>query len=46
MTRIIYCGAHKDDEEKQIQITLNRHTGNLIEFRIDDENSFQVARKR
>ena len=33
--------AHKDDEEKQIQITLNRHTGNLIEFRIDDENSFK-----
>lgn len=32
--------GHKDDEEKQIQITLNRHTGNLIEFRIDDGNSF------
>ncbi|MGE6548199.1 YcdB/YcdC domain-containing protein [Bacillus mycoides] len=33
---------HKADEEKTIQITLNRHTGNLIEFRIDDENSFSI----
>jgi len=31
---------HKEDEERTIQITLNRHTGNLIEFRIDDENYF------
>ncbi|MGG0702971.1 YcdB/YcdC domain-containing protein [Bacillus paramobilis] len=31
---------HKEDEERTIQITLNRHTGNLIEFSIDDENSF------
>ena len=37
--------AHKDDEEKQIQITLNRHTGNLIEFRIDDENSFSSGKE-
>ena len=29
---------HKEDEERTIQITLNRHTGNLIEFSIDDEN--------
>ncbi|MFD4849776.1 YcdB/YcdC domain-containing protein [Bacillus mycoides] len=32
--------GHKEDEEKQIQISLNRHTGNLFEFRIDDENYF------
>lgn len=32
--------GHKEDEEKKIQITLNRHTGNLFEFRIDDENYF------
>ncbi|MDM5236036.1 DUF4901 domain-containing protein [Bacillus cereus] len=32
--------GHKEDEEKQIQITLNRHTGNLIEFRIDNEDYF------
>lgn len=31
---------YKEDEERTIQITLNRHTGNLIEFRIDDENYF------
>jgi len=31
---------HKEDEERTIQITLNRHTGNLIEFRIDDKNYF------
>lgn len=31
---------HKEDEERTIQITLNRHTGNLIEFRIGDENYF------
>ncbi|MEK4502949.1 YcdB/YcdC domain-containing protein [Bacillus sp. FSL R12-0069] len=31
---------HKADEEKTIQITLNRHTGNLIDFRIEDEKAF------
>ncbi|KAB2444824.1 YcdB/YcdC domain-containing protein [Bacillus luti] len=31
---------HKEDEEKTVQITLNRHTGNLIEFSIGDENYF------
>lgn len=31
---------HKEDEERTIQITLNRHTGNLIEFRIGDEKYF------
>ena len=41
MTRIIYYGGeHKEDQERTIQITLNRHTGNLIEFRIDDGNYF------
>lgn len=36
---------HKEDEEKTIQITLNRHTGNLIEFSIDDENYFSSDMK-
>ncbi|SMD90951.1 hypothetical protein BACERE00185_01663 [Bacillus mobilis] len=36
---------HKEDEERTIQITLNRHTGNLIEFSIDDENSFSSDMK-
>ncbi|MCU5379349.1 DUF4901 domain-containing protein [Bacillus cereus] len=36
---------HKEDEEKTIQITLNRHTGNLIEFCIGDENSFSSDMK-
>ncbi|PFB29132.1 DUF4901 domain-containing protein [Bacillus cereus] len=36
---------HKEDEERTIQITLNRHTGNLIEFSIDDENSFSSGKK-
>ncbi|MFB6727081.1 YcdB/YcdC domain-containing protein [Bacillus mobilis] len=31
---------HKANKEKQIRISLNRHTGNLIEFSIDDENYF------
>ena len=31
---------HKEDQERTIQITLNRHTGNLIAFRIDDGNYF------
>ncbi|HDR6284252.1 TPA: DUF4901 domain-containing protein [Bacillus cereus] len=31
---------HKADEEKTIQITLNRHTGNLIDFRVEEEDSF------
>ncbi|MED3036291.1 DUF4901 domain-containing protein [Bacillus thuringiensis] len=31
---------HKADEEKTIQITLSRHTGNLIDFRIEDEKAF------
>ncbi|MES5917551.1 DUF4901 domain-containing protein [Bacillus cereus group sp. RP37] len=30
---------HKADEERTIQITLNRHTGNLIDFRIEEGNS-------
>ncbi|MFP3375519.1 DUF4901 domain-containing protein [Bacillus sp. SIMBA_069] len=30
----------KENKEKQIRISLNRHTGNLIEFSIDDENYF------
>ncbi|PGW38762.1 YcdB/YcdC domain-containing protein [Bacillus thuringiensis] len=37
--------GHKDDEEKQIQITLNRHTDNLIEFRIDDGNYFSSGKE-
>lgn len=32
---------HQDDEEKNIRITLNRHTGELIELDIDDEDYFQ-----
>ncbi|KAB2457473.1 DUF4901 domain-containing protein [Bacillus sp. CH126_4D] len=36
---------HKEDEEKTIQITLNRHTGNVIEFSIDDENSFSSGKE-
>ncbi|ALQ69913.1 YcdB/YcdC domain-containing protein [Bacillus thuringiensis] len=36
---------HKEDEERTIQITLNRHTGNLIEFRIEDEKSFSSSKK-
>jgi hypothetical protein len=32
--------GNKEDEEKQIQISLNRHTGNLFELRIDDETYF------
>ncbi|MDA1631934.1 YcdB/YcdC domain-containing protein [Bacillus cereus] len=35
---------HKEDEERTIQITLNRHTGNLIEFSIDDENYFSSGK--
>lgn len=35
---------HKEDEEKTVQITLNRHTGNLIEFRIGDENYFSSSK--
>ncbi|HDR7715114.1 YcdB/YcdC domain-containing protein [Bacillus albus] len=35
---------HKEDEERTIQITLNRHTGNLIEFRIGDENYFSSGK--
>ena len=31
---------HKEGSGRTIQITLNRHTGNLIEFRIDDGNYF------
>ncbi|PEF45950.1 DUF4901 domain-containing protein [Bacillus anthracis] len=31
---------HRADEERTIQITLNRHTGNLIDFRIEDEKAF------
>ncbi|MEA1008429.1 MULTISPECIES: YcdB/YcdC domain-containing protein [Bacillus cereus group] len=35
---------HKEAEEKTVQITLNRHTGNLIEFRIGDENYFSSGK--
>lgn len=35
---------HKEDEEKTVQITLNRHTGNLIEFSIGDENYFSSGK--
>ncbi|MFV8517670.1 YcdB/YcdC domain-containing protein [Bacillus sp. SBS7] len=35
---------HKEDEERTIQITLNRHTGNLIEFRIGNENYFSSGK--
>lgn len=31
---------HKADEERTIRITLNRHTGSLIDFRIEDEKAF------
>lgn len=30
---------HKGDGERTIQITLNRHTDNLIDFRIEDEKA-------
>lgn len=33
---------HQDAEEKKIRISLNRHTGELIELDIDDEDYFQV----
>ncbi|HGH7176946.1 TPA: YcdB/YcdC domain-containing protein [Bacillus wiedmannii] len=36
---------HKEDEEKTIQITLNRHTGNLIEFSIDDKKYFSSGKE-
>ncbi|MDP7990268.1 DUF4901 domain-containing protein [Bacillus sp. MHSD_36] len=36
---------HKEDEERTIQITLNRHTGNLIEFRIEDKNYFSIDKE-
>lgn len=36
---------HKDDEERTIQITLNRHTGNLIEFSIDDKKYFSSGKE-
>ncbi len=36
---------HKEDEERTIQITLNRHTGNLIEFSIDDEIYFSSGKE-
>ncbi|HDR4420351.1 TPA: DUF4901 domain-containing protein [Bacillus cereus] len=36
---------HKEDEERTIQITLNRHTGNLIEFSIGDENYFSSGKE-
>ncbi|MDM5156538.1 DUF4901 domain-containing protein [Bacillus sp. DX1.1] len=32
---------HQDNNEKQIHICLNRHTGELIELDIDDEEFFQ-----
>ncbi|MGG0301855.1 YcdB/YcdC domain-containing protein [Bacillus albus] len=36
---------HKEDKERTIQITLNRHTGNLIEFSIGDENYFSSGKE-
>ncbi|MFB5576813.1 YcdB/YcdC domain-containing protein [Bacillus cereus] len=36
---------HKADEERTIQITLNRHTGSLIDFRIEDEKAFSSSEK-
>ncbi|OJE38051.1 DUF4901 domain-containing protein [Bacillus proteolyticus] len=36
---------HKEDEERTVQITLNRHTGSLIEFRIEDDNSFSSGKE-
>ncbi|QWI18643.1 DUF4901 domain-containing protein [Bacillus wiedmannii] len=36
---------HKDDEERTIQITLNRHTGNLIEFRIAEKNAVSSGKE-
>ncbi|PEL63943.1 YcdB/YcdC domain-containing protein [Bacillus wiedmannii] len=36
---------HKEDEERTIQITLNRHTGNLIEFSIDDKKYFSSGKE-
>ncbi|EJR20170.1 hypothetical protein IIA_04065 [Bacillus cereus VD014] len=37
---------HKADEERTIQITLNRHTGSLVDLRIEDEKLFRAVRKR
>ncbi|HDR4722692.1 DUF4901 domain-containing protein [Bacillus cereus group sp. Sample62] len=36
---------HKEDEERTIQVTLNRHTGNLIEFSIDDKKYFSSGKE-
>ncbi|PFL60731.1 YcdB/YcdC domain-containing protein, partial [Bacillus anthracis] len=36
---------HKADEERTIQITLNRHNGSLIEFRIEDENAVSSGKE-
>ncbi|MES5956837.1 DUF4901 domain-containing protein [Bacillus fungorum] len=36
---------HKADEERTIQITLNRYTGNLIDFRIEDENAISSGKE-
>lgn len=36
---------HKADEERTIQITLNRHNGSLIEFRIEDENAISSGKE-
>ncbi len=36
---------HKGDGERTIQITLNRHTGNLIDFRIEDEKAFSSGKE-
>lgn len=36
---------HKADEERTIQITLNRHTGNLIDFRIEEGNSISSGKE-
>ncbi|WP_410983601.1 YcdB/YcdC domain-containing protein [Bacillus cereus] len=33
---------HQDDAEKNIRISVNRHTGELIELDIDDEGYFQI----
>ncbi len=36
---------HKGDGERTIQITLNRHTDNLIDFRIEDEKAVSSSKE-
>ncbi|MES5892371.1 MULTISPECIES: YcdB/YcdC domain-containing protein [Bacillus cereus group] len=33
---------HKEDEEKTIEVLLNRHTGELIELKIEDDGYFSI----